>query len=52
MIVYLCLHHVSSLVSQHGYTADRDDIARGPTLLRQYVKSYKCSSPTDASAKK
>jgi len=52
MIGYLCLYHVNSLVSQHGNTADRVDIARGLTLLRQYVKSYKCSSPTDASAKK
>jgi len=50
MMEYLGLHHVSSLVSQHGDTADRVDIARSLTLPRQYVKSYKCSSPTDASA--
>jgi len=50
MIGYLCLYHVSSLVSQHGYTADRVDKAGSLTLLRQYVKSYKRSSPTDASA--
>jgi len=50
MIGYLCLYHVSSLVSQHGNTADRVDKARSLTLLRQYVKSYKCSSPTGASA--
>jgi len=49
---YLCLYHVSSLVSQHGNTVDWVDKARSLTLLRQYVKSYKCSSPTDASATK